>query len=163
MQIGTTLRDLVRHMEWADATMWSAVRTLRSTDDARLGQLLNHLHLTQRAFIDVWTGKEFDRSMFHERTVAEAEELARQCHRDAAAFMATLDENTLDRVTNLPWAERFAKGANPTTLGDTIVQITSHSTYHRGQANTRIRELGAEPPLVDYIAWLWLGRPAPRW
>ena len=37
----------------------------------------------------------------------------------------------------------------------------SHSTYHRGQVNARLREIGAEPPLVDYIAWLWFDRPAP--
>ena len=23
--------------------------------------------------------------------------------------------------------------------------------------------LGAEPPVVDYIAWVWLERPAPTW
>jgi uncharacterized damage-inducible protein DinB len=38
-----------------------------------------------------------------------------------------------------------------------------HTVYHRGQVNARVRALGGEPPLVDYIAWLWLGRPAPEW
>jgi uncharacterized damage-inducible protein DinB len=161
MQIGQALRDLMRHMEWADATVWSAVRKTR--DDARLAQLLNHLHMTQRAFLDVWLDRPFDRAKFHDRSLSQAEQLARECHRDATAFMATLDDNTLDRVLDLPWAEHFAKGAQSTTLGDTILQITSHSTYHRGQANMRLREVGETPPLVDYIAWLWMGRPAAQW
>jgi hypothetical protein len=28
------------------------------------------------------------------------------------------------------------------------------------QVNTRIRELGGTPPLVDFIAWIWAGKPA---
>jgi hypothetical protein len=49
------------------------------------------------------------------------------------------------------------------TLAETILQVASHSTYHRGQVNTRLRQLGAEPPLVDYVAWIWFDRPAADW
>jgi uncharacterized damage-inducible protein DinB len=49
------------------------------------------------------------------------------------------------------------------TLAETMLQVASHSTYHRGQVNARLRELAGEPPLVDYIAWIWFGRPAPEW
>jgi len=38
-----------------------------------------------------------------------------------------------------------------------------HSTHHRGQVNARLRELGGEPPLADFIVWLWWGRPAASW
>jgi uncharacterized damage-inducible protein DinB len=41
--------------------------------------------------------------------------------------------------------------------------MSSHSTYHRGQVNSILRQLGAEPPLTDFIAYLWLGRPDPDW
>jgi uncharacterized damage-inducible protein DinB len=33
----------------------------------------------------------------------------------------------------------------------------------RAQVNTRLRELGATPPLVDFIAWAWFGKPAAEW
>jgi hypothetical protein len=33
--------------------------------------------------------------------------------------------------------------------------------YHRGQVATRLRERGGEPPLTDFIAWIWMHRPAP--
>lgn len=161
MQIDSALRDLSRHMQWADGTVWEAVNKLGATDDKRLRDLLNHLHMTQRAFLDAWLGKPLDRGLFRDRELSESEQLAGECHRDIDRFMATLDVNVLDRPLNLPWAERFARGAASTTLGETIVQLASHSTYHRGQVNMRIRELGGEPPLVDFIAWLWMGRPVP--
>lgn len=34
-----------------------------------------------------------------------------------------------------------------------------HTTYHRGQLNTKIRELGGEPPLTDFIYWVGLDKP----
>lgn len=162
MANGNTLRDLFRHMAWADAVVWTAVHHL-GADDKRLRDLLSHLHLTQRAFLDVWTAKSFDGGSRKEPTFAEVEVIGRAYHRDSAEFMDTLDDASLDQPMNLPWAQRFIKGASGTTLGETMLQITSHSTYHRGQANMRIRELGADPPLVDFIAWLWLGRPDARW
>jgi len=36
-----------------------------------------------------------------------------------------------------------------------------HTTCHRGQVATRLRERGAEPPLTEFIAWIWMRRPAP--
>ena len=48
------------------------------------------------------------------------------------------------------------------TLAETALQVAMHSTYHRGQVNARLRQIGGEPPLVDFIAWIWFGRPAPE-
>jgi uncharacterized damage-inducible protein DinB len=58
---------------------------------------------------------------------------------------------------------RFGREPVPTTMRETMLQVAMHSTYHRGQVNARLRELGAEPPLTDYIAWLWMGKPAAEW
>ena len=67
----------------------------------------------------------------------------------------------------MPWVKSFEAQLGRTfstpTLGETMFQVTSHSTYHRGQVNARLREIGGEPPLVDYIAWIWFGRPEPDW
>ena len=43
------------------------------------------------------------------------------------------------------------------------MQVFSYTTYHRGQVATRERELGGEPPLVDFSDWVWAGKPVPEW
>jgi len=48
-------------------------------------------------------------------------------------------------------------------FGETLMPVASHSTHHRGQVCARIRELGSEPPLTDFIAWIWSSRPAASW
>jgi uncharacterized damage-inducible protein DinB len=58
--------------------------------------------------------------------------------------------------------EKFGK-ALPATLGESVFQVITHTAYHRGQISTRIREIGGEPPLIDFLYWVWAGRPAPGW
>src|SRR5437773_1363713 len=65
------------------------------------------------------------------------------------------------------WADQLAvrlgRPPSPVTLAQTMLQVTSHSSHHRGQVNVRLRELGCEPPLIDFITWLWLGKPSADW
>ena len=44
-----------------------------------------------------------------------------------------------------------------------IITMRKVIGYHRGQNATRLRELGGEPPLTDFVAWLWKGRPDGKW
>ena len=46
---------------------------------------------------------------------------------------------------------------------ESLVQVAMHTTYHRGQVATQIRALGGEPPLTDFVAWIWIGKPEPSW
>ncbi len=87
-------------------------------------------------------------------------------YRQALGQLETLDAVALERQVRFPWAEQLVERFGsplPATLAETILQITSHTTYHRGQVNMRLRELGAEPPLTDFITWIWLGRPEADW
>jgi uncharacterized damage-inducible protein DinB len=165
----TFLTELYRHMEWADATVWQAV-PLDTAPDQRLRGWLVHIHVVQRAFLHVWTNQPI-REAFREpdefETMADVRSWAQPYYREASAFVAGLTPEQLAQPVVLPWAAELAqhlgREPGPSTLGDTCFQVTSHSTYHRGQVNARLREIGAEPPLVDYIAWLWFDRPEARW
>jgi uncharacterized damage-inducible protein DinB len=163
------LLELYRHMEWADARAWGAIG---STDpgDARLRTLLVHLHTVQRAFLAVWQGQPPEdgfRAPESFATLGDVRTWAQPVYEEQRGFLSSASDADLARVLSPPWIAQveahFGRPAGPTTLGETAFQVASHSTYHRGQINARLRELGLTPPLVDYIAWLWLDRPAPEW
>jgi uncharacterized damage-inducible protein DinB len=161
------LRDLFRHMEWADGEVWRAVRaTGQAHDDAAIRGWLLHLHTVQHAFLDVWNDHELrfpDPAAFPD--IDQLHAWSKPYYQDAHTFLDDLTPEALAQPVVMPWAGKLAKqrGRLPgaPTLAETMVQVTSHSTYHRGQINARLRTLGGEPPLVDYIAWIWFGRPSP--
>lgn len=163
------LKDLYAHMEWADCEVWRAVLASRQEkEDANLHNLLYHLHLTQRVFLDLWTGKRVTRPDPDQFSgLRDILECAKGYYPAIFAFLDEVPEERFAAPLQVPWSKFFVKQiektAGVTLLGETVLQVAMHSTYHRGQANRRIKELGMEPPLVDYIAWLWRSRPKADW
>ena len=164
----TTLRHLFQHMEWADAAVWTAVlASPQATTDAKLQGYLHHLHLVQRAFLRIWRNEPRDAPY---PTFTDAPSLmhwGRSYYHDVAPYLAAWSDEQLAQPLPVPWAEiverQLGRTPEATTFGETALQVTMHSQYHRGQVNARLREVGGEPPLVDYIVWAWLGKPAPVW
>lgn len=161
-------RGLVKHMEWADALVWRSVLALPETDsDVRVRECLHHLHVVQWAYLHIWRGEQPnipELSSFAD--LRSMHVWAREYYGQALVYLDNLEAETLERQVQFPWAEQLVErygGVRAATLAETIFQITSHTTYHRGQVNMRLRELGGEPPLTDFIAWIWMGKPSAGW
>ena len=162
------LGQIYRHMEWADAAVWRAVLAAPGVAaDADIRERLLHLHTTQHAFLGSWREKAFDRETAKGMDFPALVQWNRAFHHEAAALVASLHEADLDRTHVLPWAARVSarmgREVAPTTLRETIFQAAAHSHYHRGQVNTRLKQVGGTPPPVDFIAWVWMGKPAAEW
>lgn len=169
MQPLEAARDLLAHAAWADAEVWLAVRAHPGAwSDSTLRGKLHHIHIVQYAFPAIWDRRPVDVAPVESFGDAEAMiAWARTGHEALSARAASMTDTEAAAHASVPWSklleERIGRAAAPVTIGETMLQVAFHSAYHRGQANTRLRELGGKPPLVDYIAWIWLGRPAPRW
>lgn len=156
-------------MHWADALIWQSFFNLpEKKNESRFRELFYHIHIVQHAYLHIWTQQAPE---FPE--LAEFKNMAAICqwgfeyHQNIEPFLVKTDESSLESLLILPWAERIekqiGKAPEPPTLAQTMLQVTSHSTYHRGQVNKLLREVGGEPPLTDFIAWIWLGKPLAEW
>jgi len=155
------LRQLIRHMEWADAEVWRAVLAHEPAgDDPRVRELLTHLHLVQRLFLVVWQKQPLDPSRGQPQfaTAVDLRNWAQTYYADVNRFLDALDEPALKGDVSMPWVKSFEAQLGRTfstpTLGETIFQVTSHSTYHRGQMATQLRQLGQTPPNTDFIRFV---------
>ena len=66
--------------------------------------------------------------------------------------------NTIDlqKTIALP---RGPQGPWEAPAGVLLLQAITHSQHHRGQNASRMRQLGASPPMTDFVIWYALGRP----
>ena len=157
------LRDFFEHQVWADAEHWRAIGGHDiARDDQVIRARLHHIAIVQRAFL--WgvgdRQDEFLLTNSEDFTFDSLKEYAREHHDRISAYMAAVTDARLAEPVELPW---FKDPPLTLRVEEALAQCAMHSHYHRGQNATRMRELGAEPPMTDLIFWYWKGRPAPDW
>lgn len=160
--------QLFTHMEWADSLIWKSVlATEAARHDRTVMERLHHVHVVQRIYLQMWLrapnrGREL--STFTD--LSEVQSWARDYYSELWTFSENVDSDVLSRPVEFPWAEELVQWfgvARTATVQETIVQVAMHTAHHRGQLCTMIRHLGGEPPLVDFIGWVWMGKPEADW
>jgi uncharacterized damage-inducible protein DinB len=169
MQKSNNIYDLFLHMQWADAAVWQTVlKTVDAEKDEKIKNIFFHIHMVQNAYLCLW-----EKQPLRMQDIANFKDLpsianwGQEFYGKVYNFLDHLDEQNLDFPLEIPWIKYFeakiGKVPNSITIAESLLQVALHSTYHRGQVNARLRILGSEPPLVDYIFWILQGRPAPIW
>lgn len=156
-----TLRNLLAHQAWADASHWRALEACPpALDDPSIRERLFHIWQVERAFLRVFRGTpERPRDPAFSAPALLREE-ARRYHEEAGAFLSGPGASRLEETVTVPW---LRDPPCRVRLAEALLQVVMHSQYHRGQNASRLRELGGQPPLTDWIVWLWQGRPAAAW
>jgi uncharacterized damage-inducible protein DinB len=160
------MAEMARHMAWADATVWGAVLAApQAAGDAKITDTLHHIHLVQHIFLQAWTGGQFavrERKEF--ATLEDINAWGVEARRGVLSFVEQVSAGDLSKEMRMPWAAFFEQQskqpAGVHTLGESVLQVFLHTQHHRGQVCMRMREVGVAPPTIDFILWLWAGRPS---
>ena len=169
MQKTNIIYDLFLHMQWADAAVWQAVlKTAGTENDEKLKNTFFHIHMVQNAYLCLWEKKPLlmpDITNF--KDLAAIAKWGHDFYEKIYNVLDQTDIKNFDFPLEIPWIKYFESKIggipNSITVGESLYQVAMHSIYHRGQVNAILRNLGGEPPLVDYIFWILQGRPAAKW
>lgn len=166
MESKKMLSDLFMHMQWADETVWQKVLVSQeAVEDRKIKELFFHIHLVQKAFLGVWENTEWKNTVIEDfAELGDVYKWSLDFYQKVNSPNFEVFERDLKVNVDIPWSVWAEQKMNvkivPATLSDTILQTAMHTAYHRAQINYRLRELGVEPPIVDFIMWAWLGKPA---
>jgi uncharacterized damage-inducible protein DinB len=155
------LRDLLAHAEWANAVFFHIWNKSPAREHEEMRQRVGHLIGVQEGFLAVLRGgdpgvpPDGPPPMF-----SALKERAVSSHTGLREFIGMLDEAALARTVQIPW---FPAPPCIIRVDQALVQVAMHTQHHRGQLMTRLKDFGGEPKNVDWIIWLWKGRPQPRW
>ncbi len=156
------LRDLMAHQSWADAVFFHCWESSRQTlEDMDLRRRTAHIAMVQDGFRKLITEEPVSRPP--EEPVPGLAELKQQLRTSGAALSTLLGGMTTERLEqplNIPWLQ-----GKPSviTIREALVQVAMHSQHHRGQNMNRLKQLGGTPQNVDWILWLWHGKPEGHW
>jgi uncharacterized damage-inducible protein DinB len=154
------LRDLLQHKAWASAALFAAIGTsdAASRDDA-LRTLLHHIIVANRYWLFTCLDRPFaieEESRVPASLLIVAEQF-RVTHAIEADWISGTSEANLARRIEGP----LIPGGS-CSIAQASMQVCMHSQGHRSQCATRLRSLGGQPPVTDFIVWL-TDRPSPQW
>jgi uncharacterized damage-inducible protein DinB len=152
------IRDLYHYNEWAHQRLLDSVATLRPEELTRdLGGSFKtiidveaHVISTEWAWLERWGGVNppgppaWAESGDMSQIVAGLREVEAKRSR----FLDGLSDADLNKMVEYRFM-RGDPGAN--TLQDLLIHVVNHSTYHRGQIASMIRQLGTKPPQTDFV------------
>jgi len=161
--VNSYLDELYAHQEWADAEHWRAFEAYPAAlADKAIRERLFHIHLVQHGFLWV-TGPrtaEFDfKKLENFGTLAELKGYGQQANAELRKLLTSASTDRLEETIEIPWFKPSLK----ISVRQAFTQAPMHSHYHRGQNATRLRELGGEPPMTDFIVWLGKEKLAAKW
>jgi uncharacterized damage-inducible protein DinB len=158
------LRPLVGYNRWANGRLLRAAAGLSREERERdVGASFGSVHGTlvhilwgERGWLHMWRhGAFLPDPVSGDYPDLESLRAAWADHEPAYQdYLLGLTQSDLD-------APRSVDG-NAYTLGELVQHTLTHSTHHRGQVVVLLRQLGHEPPCVDYRAFITEGRDASR-
>jgi uncharacterized damage-inducible protein DinB len=149
------LQDLARHQAWADTAHWKALHENGALlEDLEIRKRLSHMVTALRMLTALARGETPDPSGMKDTVPADQLEAALgKANGDLLEALRNID---LQKTISLP---RGPRGPWEAPAGVLLLQAITHSQHHRGQNASRMRQLGATPPMTDFVVWYALGRP----
>jgi uncharacterized damage-inducible protein DinB len=155
------ISKLFDYNRWANGRTLDVARTLTPDEYGRalggsfpsVADTLSHIYAAEWVWLERWEGRS-PRALLAAQQVAVLAEL-RSLWRDVEdgqkRFLAALEPERLEEAITY----QNVKGETRTyPLGEMLIHVVNHSTYHRGQVVTMIRQLGKKAMGTDYLQYL---------
>ena len=106
--------------------------------------IFSHILNTQHIWVSRICGNApcFDR--FHQHVVRDFEALHQRNTNDLRGFLSLDPETVIEYIST-------DGGTHRNSIHDILLNVTNHSTYHRGQIATQFKRHGITPPSTDYV------------
>ena len=153
-------RRLFAYGSWANALMFAAANALpeeqvgaaAASSFPSVAATLAHIVGAEWIWLRRWLGEDAAAPAWSVNpNLADLEVRLAAMEAERTSYLARLSDLDLDRVVSY---RNLAGKAYTNPLCDLIRHIVNHSTYHRGQVATQLRQLGHTPPNTDLIAYL---------
>jgi uncharacterized damage-inducible protein DinB len=145
-----TIRELNAYSGWANARILTAV-SASSRHHQKALHLLAHLLVAEGIWLLRLKGEDTSAiNKSPELLLAECENLANENQKEYTRLLGSLSEDDLDSLATY----RNFKGTEfHTPVGEILMHVALHGTYHRGQIAIAMREEGGIPVDTDFITF----------
>jgi uncharacterized damage-inducible protein DinB len=154
-------RRLYAYTDWANDRILAAIAELSEEQFTReivssfpsIRDTLSHIAFAEWLWLQRWMGESPVESPEWTKTPS-FHVLSDQIHRIAADRRAYLTKLADDRIDSTVHYRSTRGDPFAMVLSELFIHCANHSTYHRGQLVTMLRQVGATPPNTDYTQFV---------
>lgn len=153
------LKQLLAYTDWANGLILDATSTLddeQFTRDLRssfpsVRDTLLHIAQSDWIWLERWNGVSPDWPPdWTAETHADIRARWEQVMAERRVFLSGLDDAAMQRRVRY---RRMDGSEHENVLWELLLHLVNHSTYHRGQVTTMLRQLGAPAVPMDLTRW----------
>ena len=143
------LRELFAYNDWANRRIVTALKTVANEKPRRI---LAHLLITEQEYYERLYGKDsFGFDFWQDLDLEACGNLARETATRFEKLLRKFDDEGLDlktryRTSEGVWCEN--------TFRELLTHVVFHSSIHRGNIMSNLREENFAPPKIDYVIYL---------
>lgn len=155
------LLEQTRYNQWAVRQYVTAVAQLDIAQQKRnvnssfhsILETLGHMLWAEELWFERWQGHLFTKSFnpANYPTVEFVDQHLKEIHAKQIELLESFESGTENRRISYV---NFQGETWEYTLTQMVQHLMFHSTYHRGQLSTMLRQVGKVPPRTDYLVFL---------
>ncbi len=136
-----------RYEWWANREVLNGIAEL-TIDISQIESWFAHILAAEMLWLNRLQSAPQEMAVWPELSTDESRDLLTDLEARWTTYLQSLSDSDLGRefsYTNSegePWIS---------TVGDTLMHVLLHASYHRGQIASAMRKAGIDPPLTDYI------------
>jgi len=143
-----SFRRLFAYDTWGNLATLDSIRLATLAPSSRACAIVGHLVGSGRLWLDRIHGRPAATEVWPALTLEECEAGFRELGSAWSAYLDGLRNADLaQRITYVNSRDEKWKS----TLGDVLMHVALHGTYHRGQIAALVRESGGSPAYTDFI------------
>jgi uncharacterized damage-inducible protein DinB len=143
-------------VNYFEYTFWANERTFKSISELinppdKAVELFSHMIISQIVWLDRILKKPSQyKTAWQKFSPEECEKMFKRANAEWISFISNTTEDDFEEEIEY----RNTKGESfRNKIKDIIIHVINHSTYHRGQIASLVRNAEGQPAVTDYIAY----------
>jgi len=143
-------KRLFTYNDWANQRYLDTFASMEEIPE-RLKLLLTHTLVAQQLWLSRLKGDSSQGlDIWEVQSLEQMRAVSAESSKELMDYLKACEPNDIDCLCNY----NNTKGVPfKTPVGDIIIHVANHGTYHRPQLATLLRQMDIDPPVTDYIAF----------
>lgn len=146
-----TIQKMYEHLIWANKRILATLHTINE-EQQEVIRLFSHILFSEIVWMARLQGIDSSKlPLWAEVDLKFCDQLVKKNEENIISYLLIAKKEDLEKTITY----KNSKGNEfQNTIRDILTHVCLHGHYHRGQINSKLRSLGAEPVVLDFIHYI---------